>query len=126
MVGAGVAIFHPTEWSVLMIRDTRTNIWSLPKGRTEPQDHDVIDTAVRETIEETGFVVNVHYRLLSRVAKLYGNTHVLWAEATSPTLVFDSCIDQHVAEVAWIPISSIKSIKANYTTRSWAKANFGV
>lgn len=125
-LGAGLAIFHPTQWSVLLIRDTRTNMWSFPKGRAESYDGDLVDTAVRETYEETGFIKDIHYRLLSRTYKLYGNTNILWAEATSPTLVFSSCIEQNVAEVAWIPISAIQSINAIYVVRQWAKSNYNV
>jgi 8-oxo-dGTP pyrophosphatase MutT (NUDIX family) len=123
-IGAGLVIFHPSQSSILLVRDTRTDLWSFPKGRAESYDRDLVDTAVRETYEETGFVKDVNYRLLSHVSKLYGNTNILWAEATSPTLVFDSCIEQHVAEVAWIPISQIPHLKANSPVRVWAEIEY--
>lgn len=99
-------------------------MWGFPKGHPEPSDRDSLDTAVRETYAETGFVKDEHYRLLSTVAKFYENINVYWAEAFTSSLVFTSCIEENVAEVAWVPISRIPSMKCNQTVRLWIESEY--
>ena len=120
---AGLVVYHPSAWAILLIRDTRTNIWSLPKGRVESYDRDLVDAAVRETYEETGFILDKHYRLLSHVFEVHGKARLFYAEAKTSMLPFSSCIEQHVAEVAWVPIQDIQSIHGNLPLRSWSLAN---
>lgn len=117
--GAGLVIYHPSAWAVLLVRDTRTDLWSFPKGRAEAWDRDLIDTAVRETYEETGMVLDINYRLLSRDLEAYGNTYLTYAEATTADLPFICCAEQHVAEVAWVPVHDIP-LQANFALRAWA------
>lgn len=119
-IGAGIVIYHPSDWAVLLIRDTRTNLWSFPKGRAEAYDRDLVDTAVRETFEETGMVLHVHYRLLSQYMEAYDKTRLMYAEATTANLPFISCIEQHVAEVAWVCVQDIQRLKGNHSLRAWA------
>lgn len=121
--GAGLVIYHPSVWAVLLVRDTRTNMWSFPKGRAETWDRDLVDTAVRETYEETGFVLDTHYRLLTRVFETHGNTDILYAEAKTSTLPFCTCTEQHVAEVAWIAVQDIPTIHGNFPLRTWGAKN---
>lgn len=116
---AGLVIYHPSDWAILLIRDARTSMWSFPKGRIEPYDRDLVDAAVRETYEETGFVLDKHYLLLTRMFETHGNTNLLYAEAKTPTLPFSSCVEQHVAEVAWVAVRDIKSIHCNFPLRAW-------
>lgn len=123
-IRAGIVIFHPTQSSVLLVRNTLSNMWGFPKGHPEPSDRDLLDTAVRETYAETGFVKDVHYRLLSTVSKFYGYTNIFWAEALTSTLVFPSCIEEHVAEVAWVPISQIPHMKCNQPVREWIECEY--
>lgn len=122
-IGAGIVIYHPSVWAVLLIRDTRTNLWSFPKGRAETWDRDLVDTAVRETFEETGMVLHIHYRLLSRSMESYDKTRLMYAEATTANLPFTYCIEQHVAEVAWIRVEDIPRLKGNYSLRAWTASH---
>ncbi|KAI5206089.1 hypothetical protein E4T39_02713 [Aureobasidium subglaciale] len=52
--GAGVVIFHLATNRVVVCKDTRTNIWFLPKGRKDASE-EVSVTAVREGFEESGY-----------------------------------------------------------------------
>lgn len=119
--GAGLVIYHPSDWAVLLVRDTRTNMWSFPKGRAEAWDRDLIETAVRETYEETGMVLDKDYKLLTHCLEAYGSTHLLYAEATTSDLPFSYCIEQHVAEVAWVPIQDLARLKGNFALRAWSR-----
>lgn len=117
--GAGLVILHPEGHSVLLIRDDRHNKWSFPKGRKEDFDTDLLATAIRETYEETGFQKDVHYTLATSKKKerSYGNTHVIFAQALTTELPFTSCPEHHVAEVAWIPITTIRTLDTNQSVR---------
>lgn len=117
--GAGLVIQHPTESAVLLVRDSRTNKWSFPKGRSESIDVNYIDTAIRETLEETGFIQYKHY-VLKNKSRACAHTQLVLAQALTSELPFTSCKEQHVAEVAWMPIKSVRSIDANLSLRMWA------
>lgn len=114
-------IHHPTEQAVLLVRDIRTNKWSFPKGRSESCDIDYIDTAIRETLEETGFVQYKHYVVKNSKMRSCARTYLVDAQALTSELPFSSRKDEFVAEVAWMPISKIKAINGNLSLRMWAQ-----
>jgi 8-oxo-dGTP pyrophosphatase MutT (NUDIX family) len=119
--GAGLVIYHPTESAVLLVRDIRTNKWSFPKGRVESIDVDYMDTAVRETLEETGFIQYKHYVLKNNKSRSCARTYLVDAQALTSELPFTSRKDQYVAEVAWMPISKVNAINGNLSLRMWAQ-----
>ena len=55
--GAGI-ILHMTKNMILLVYDKRSHKWSFPKGRCEIGET-LLQTAVREMMEETGIEVNV-------------------------------------------------------------------
>ncbi|KAI5273420.1 hypothetical protein E4T47_03304 [Aureobasidium subglaciale] len=52
--GAGVVIFHLATNRVVVCKDTRSDIWFLPKGRKDASE-EISVTAVREGFEESGY-----------------------------------------------------------------------
>jgi 8-oxo-dGTP pyrophosphatase MutT (NUDIX family) len=120
MKRAGLVIYHPHMAAVLLVRDTRTDKWSFPKGRAESYDRDLITTAIRETHEETGFVLNTHYKLTTTDWE-FTSVYLVRANALTAALPFTSCAEQHVAEVAWVHIRDILRLNGNAPLRGWAK-----
>jgi 8-oxo-dGTP pyrophosphatase MutT (NUDIX family) len=118
--GGGLVILHPSDASVLLVRDDRHNKWSFPKGRMEAEDYDLLETAVRETREETGFEHNRHYVLKTKM-RTCARTQLVLAQALTPDLPLHSCAEHHVAEVAWIPFHDVGSLDANLPLRLWAE-----
>lgn len=57
VVAAGAAVFD-TEGRLLMQRRTDSGMWALPGGGMEPTES-LPETAVRETLEETGIDIEI-------------------------------------------------------------------
>ncbi len=68
------------EWHLLYIRrserkrDRHSGQVAFPGGRVEPEDRDIVHTALRETHEEVG-IANEHVRLLGRLRPYHTITH---------------------------------------------------
>jgi 8-oxo-dGTP pyrophosphatase MutT (NUDIX family) len=62
-LGCSATIFEPAKQKVLLTRRTDNGRWCLPGGRTESGES-VIETCLRETLEETG--------LEGRIVRLLG------------------------------------------------------
>lgn len=86
---------------------------AFPGGRTEPDDDDTFDTAVRESWEEIGFDITAHagVRWLGRLNDLEGNPrwrgaalrvtpHVCWLEGSRPDLT----LNYEVADALWVSV----------------------
>lgn len=52
--GAGVTIFHLATNRIVICRDTRSNVYFLPKGRKDASE-EITTTAIREGFEESGY-----------------------------------------------------------------------
>jgi ADP-ribose pyrophosphatase YjhB (NUDIX family) len=70
-LGSSATIFDPTRQKVLLTRRADNGRWCLPGGRTEPGES-IIETCLRETLEETGLRVRI-VRLLG----VYSSPHRL-------------------------------------------------
>ena len=70
-LGCSATIFDSTRQKVLLTRRTDNGRWCLPGGRTESGES-VIETCLRETLEETGLEVRI-VRLLG----VYSSPHRL-------------------------------------------------
>jgi 8-oxo-dGTP pyrophosphatase MutT (NUDIX family) len=84
---------------------------ALPGGRYEPEDRDLLNTAIRETREETG-VDLVHAERLGRLDDLYPRTATLppvrvrpfvFTIAAAPPLV----ISDEVERAFWVPLARL-------------------
>ena len=89
---------------------------AFPGGRTEPDDDDTFDTAVRESREEIGFDITAHtgVRWLGRLDDLEGSPrwsnsglrvtpHVCWLEGERPPLT----LNYEVADALWVPVDEL-------------------
>ncbi|TIA82723.1 hypothetical protein D6C76_02317 [Aureobasidium pullulans] len=54
VIGAGVVIFHLATNRVVVCKDTRNDVWFLPKGRRDASEETGV-TAIREGFEESGY-----------------------------------------------------------------------
>ncbi|KEQ62667.1 uncharacterized protein M437DRAFT_48603 [Aureobasidium melanogenum CBS 110374] len=54
VIGAGVTIFHLATNRIVICRDTRSNVYFLPKGRKDASE-ETTTTAIREGFEESGY-----------------------------------------------------------------------
>jgi 8-oxo-dGTP pyrophosphatase MutT (NUDIX family) len=120
-VEAAVAIVHArgAEESVLLIRRTEreddpwSGHWSFPGGRREPEDEDLVETALRELAEECGIVlaresleacfpVTMAGRRVGRVMQV---APFLFRAAAELPAILDK---EEAAEAIWIPLSLLR------------------
>ncbi|KAG7087750.1 hypothetical protein E1B28_013691 [Marasmius oreades] len=57
MLGAGMVVIQPATNKMVIIKDTRTKHWILPRGRKDIGES-LEQTALREAFEETGYEVD--------------------------------------------------------------------
>lgn len=89
---------------------------AFPGGRTEPDDDDTFDTAVRESREEIGFDITAHADVnwLGRLNDLEGNPrwrgaalrvtpHVCWLDGARPELT----LNYEVADAFWVRVAEL-------------------
>ncbi|WP_420439233.1 NUDIX hydrolase [Candidatus Poriferisodalis sp.] len=93
---------------------------AFPGGRTEPDDDDTFDTAVRESREEIGFDITAHAGVhwLGRLNDLEGNPrwrgaalrvtpHVCWLAGDRPDLT----LNYEVADALWVSVAELADPK---------------
>lgn len=106
---------------LLLIRraEARGDPWSgqmaLPGGRHDPDDPSLLHTAVRETLEETGVLLETAGHHLGRLSRLDPATRRLPAVSVTP-FVFGvgsqtsaHVASREVAEVFWVPLATLRS-----------------
>ncbi len=117
MYRAGIVINHPTEDAVLMVCDSRNNLWSFPKGGHESYDSSQLSTAIREVREETGFVYRKDYDVLRWLDIVDIHSYVFFRGiAIHSKLPFKTCTTEYVKSVAWIPLSGLQKLRMNYVS----------
>lgn len=102
---------------VLLIRraehpqDPWSGHMAFPGGREEPGDHDILHTAVRETLEEIALDLRSHAQLLGRLDELPAVARGRRTGLTIAPFVFELTRDvgriahnHEVAEVLWAPL----------------------
>lgn len=125
-VGAGIILFRLVAGEgaprFLLLQGRDTGIWSFSKGHPEPEDAgEPFQTAIRETREETGYVIGRDYTLLS-------NTHVrlgkrpYWIGIMTPGASMRPCLapGEHVA-FGWFTWSEVGGLVSNTDVRAWYK-----
>jgi 8-oxo-dGTP pyrophosphatase MutT (NUDIX family) len=104
---------------VLFIRraEFESDPWSgqiaFPGGRAEIGDADLLQTALRETFEETGVDFSPDYELLGRLDDLHSRTVLLPNVFVRPFVIAvgnapDFERSPEVAEVFWMPLSKLR------------------
>lgn len=110
--GAGIQIFK--EDHVLMVQSTR---WGFPKGHREPFDAGWRATAVREVLEETGFVEDINYRICDDVVRHWGS-RLYWTAHVLQDRVPVVNTTEHRA-VEWVPIEGLDQRRITRDVEEW-------
>ncbi len=118
LIWAAVAvIIAPDPDAVLLIRraERTGDPWSghmaLPGGRREPEDSDLLGTAIRETREEVGILLTAD-ALLGTVQDVVPRTPVLPPIAVRPYVFLASLrpaitLNPEVTASSWVPLSHL-------------------
>lgn len=86
---------------------------AFPGGREEPGDASLLETAARETLEETKIDILRHGEVLGRLDDLHPRTVRLPAIAVRPYVVLigeqsDPVLSDEVAASFWVPLSALR------------------
>lgn len=97
------AHYHGDPWSGQI---------AFPGGRSEPGDTDLLETAIRETREETALDLSAHGRLLGRLDELRPTTQRIPAIAVQPYVIALTCLpdlrlSDEVADAFWVPLARL-------------------
>jgi len=103
---AGVVVLRNRDSApeVLVVHRPHRSDWSLPKGKVDPGEH-LLETAVRECIEETGFTVTLGAPLSRQSYIALGRPKIVdyWVGNIRTDAGFDP--DEEIDEIRWIPVS---------------------
>ena len=122
-IGAGIILIHLSEAGprYLMLKGSRSGIWSFSKGHPECVDRgSPLRTAVRETEEETGYVNGCDYTIIGDAIRFGKRPYwlgVVTAEVPPPMKLSRT---EHV-ESAWLSRNEIVNLDSNTDVRAWAK-----
>ena len=128
LIWAAVSVVvAPSPDAVLLIRraehpgDPWSGHMALPGGRREPGDTDLLETAVRETLEEVGLVLD-RSALLGTLDDVIPRTPVLPPIAVRPFVFSLSSRpaltpNREVAAVAWVPFDHLLDPATYHTAR---------
>lgn len=117
------------DLELLLIRRARAegDPWSgqmaLPGGRHDPEDPSLLHTAVRETFEETGVLLETLGHHLGRLSRLDPSTRRLPAVSVTPFVfgvgpeTMAHVASHEVDEVFWVPLSKLRSPSSAGTHR---------
>ncbi len=111
---------NKSRYSILFLRraersgDTFSGHISFPGGRMENEDRDQEETAIRETLEETGIDLRLKGRILGRLDDVRPVTprashFIVTPYVASVPKGTRVTANEEVAEVIWIPVSYLKS-----------------
>ena len=86
---------------------------AFPGGRQEPGDKSLLDTAARETLEETGFDIQRNGEVLGRLDDLRPQTVRLPAVVVRPFVVLigehsEPILSDEVAASFWVPLAMLR------------------
>jgi 8-oxo-dGTP pyrophosphatase MutT (NUDIX family) len=116
--GAGIILFNKAHTHILLIKDSRSKKWSMPKGQYESYDDSYLSTAIRETFEETGLQWCYDY-LLDKISGTYGKYVIFEGSVLSDTLRKTSCPEQNVESIEWVDLININNYITNLPTSLW-------
>jgi 8-oxo-dGTP diphosphatase len=109
-------ITDPTKTTVLMVKNTGRDSWSLPGGAVEPGEA-LDEAAVREAKEETGFDIRVFGIVAVNEAKLeHLQEHALFITFRGEIIGGIRSIDRpdEVSDVQWIPLEEADRLMPYY------------
>jgi 8-oxo-dGTP pyrophosphatase MutT (NUDIX family) len=122
-----VVVRAQPELELLLIKRARSerDPWSghmaLPGGRRDASDDDLLMTAVRETLEETGVDLDVRGRSLGRLDVVAPSSPRLPKLTISPFVfgvgpdVHASVASQEIEQVYWVPLAELRDPASHAT-----------
>jgi 8-oxo-dGTP pyrophosphatase MutT (NUDIX family) len=106
----------------LLVKDTRSKKWSFPKGGKEDFEVYLNQTAEREMLEETGFLLgrdytyNPNHSLCSVVqTKEYCSVYY---KTLKDDLYFTQKLDEHIEEIRFVNAHDLVRMDTNYVTKN--------
>lgn len=100
---AGAIILHENE--ILLVRVVGTRVYSLPKGKAEP-DETVEQTAIREVQEETGLDLS-NVICPESLSFVIGKTRLFVIEADERISHFDGYNRNEIVDIKWFGLSYV-------------------
>jgi 8-oxo-dGTP diphosphatase len=108
---AGVVVLRETGAvpEVLIVHRPHRSDWSLPKGKVDPGEH-VVETAVRECAEETGFTVELRTPLTQQAYIALGRPKTVdyWIGVIRDDAGFTP--NDEIDELRWVPADQAADI----------------
>jgi 8-oxo-dGTP pyrophosphatase MutT (NUDIX family) len=122
-VGAGL-ILRNSKSNVILVCDARSSRWGFPKGHPEFVDKkQPINTAVRETFEETGLLPDVDYVIDGLNGKRIGKRLYFSGQCVRETFDKSKQPSREISDVRWWPIDELFKNEAilNSDLRCWLR-----
>ena len=122
-VGAGIILVHLSESGprYLMLKGSRSGIWSFSKGHPEAVDRgSPLRTAVRETEEETGYVNGRDYHIIGDAIRFGKRPYWLGIVTSEEPPAMKLSRTEHT-ESAWMSRDEVANLDSNTDVRAWAK-----
>lgn len=108
---------HGAELLLIRRAEREGDPWSgqvaLPGGRHSPGDASLLDTALRETLEETGLDIRQHGEILGQLDELRPRTATLPPIIVTPVVTVVQhapvlVLSDEVAEAFWVPWTTLR------------------
>ena len=120
VVGAGVILTQLAfgfEPRFMLLRGRDSGVWSFPKGHPELEDEgQTLQTAMRETFEETGFSAGNEYQIVGDSMRFGKRPY--WIGVMTGFHVVNICRDEHTVG-AWFTHREIGRLTTNTDVRAW-------
>jgi 8-oxo-dGTP pyrophosphatase MutT (NUDIX family) len=116
MIGAGIIL--TLDDSVLLLQGVKGS-WSFPKGHWEIGDATPMDTAIRETWEETGYILGLDYEIVGTKMRL--DKRIYWMARPLRTLQDPVLRSREHKGFRWVPISDIYWLNVNSGVKIWCQ-----
>jgi 8-oxo-dGTP pyrophosphatase MutT (NUDIX family) len=128
---AGVIMFHDTKEGLssgsniafITIRMKHTDIWSMPKGKKDPEDMTLTKTATREFCEETGIDLDDCVSITTP-SKVINKTRFYLVESDDKNNNFSGYNTNEIGDVKWTFISDIFQCSRKYSKQTVATAKY--
>jgi len=114
--GAGIILVR--DGKVLLLQGV-SGIWSFPKGHGEDEDPNPFVTAVRETYEETGYMLGVDYEIIGDRMRL--EKRIYWTARPLRTLREPSLIAREHKGYKWVPVGDVNWLNINGGVKAWTR-----
>jgi 8-oxo-dGTP pyrophosphatase MutT (NUDIX family) len=122
-VGAGVVLVRNTTEGprFLLLRGCDTGVWSFPKGHPEDVDSGIhLNTAIRETREETGYEAGRDYTIISDRFRLGKRPYWIGVLNSRAPWTPHLAAREH-SMFGWFAASEIATLNANIDVRAFVK-----